>query len=620
MVNNSNDKFRFDINALRAIAVTGVVFYHFKLPFFNGGFSGVDIFFVISGYLMSKIVFIEFAKKTFSYKDFLIKRIKRIVPALLFVITTVTLISFFLYFPDEFKLQTTNALYSLLFYSNFWYIKHLGYFDPLSSSNIYLHTWSLSVEFQFYLFYPIFLILLNKLTKKRSVIILIFTLSIIAIFFFSIWRTKINGIASFFLLPTRSWELIIGGFVFLIEENLARAIHKKILAIIGYILIVLSFLFLKSNLAWPGVYTWLPVGATCLIIMADANEFKLIRSRLIQNLGKISYSLYLWHWPVIVLGQYLGIGSSYFNNIALILISIGLASFTYSFIEMRKFDSFRLTVCLGFITTCIFLFTRLPVNRFVFKKASLEMASYAPSSEEKRKQFSEGKCYIVPGGVKDLNKGLCLKFQQGKRNILLLGDSHAAELSESLHDLLISRNVNLMQSTASGCLPLLDSHGESQCTDIMTYIYNDFIVNNHKKIDGVILTANWLKGYEDPQNLIRRLDSTINYFKKYNLKIILIGQTESYSIPFHIILAREIQYNTNLKYNYTIKDGETLNNLLKARFPECYIDIYNLKNIPNLNANHVPYLIDTDHFSKYGADLAAKKIISNSISTIVFKE
>lgn len=616
-MSNVKEGFRYDINALRAIAILGVVLYHFKLPFCYGGFSGVDVFFVISGYLMSKIIVNGLEKKSFSYTQFLLKRVERIVPALLFVTSSIAIVGFFMYFPNELKLQSANAFSSLLFCSNFWYLKHLGYFDPLSSSNIFLHTWSLSVEFQFYLLYPIALSILHKCVKNKIVLLVIFIISIVLIFCFSVWRTKVNAVASFYLLPTRSWEFIIGGLVFLVEGKNIKIFTRKSFAYIGYLLLALSFFLLKSDLGWPGVYTWLPVSATSLIIGAGIHDFKIIKNPVVQFLGNISYSLYLWHWPVYVIGQYMGMESTYLYNLLLILVSIGLATLTYQFIEIVQVKSMPLIASMSVALTCIFLFTKIPLNKIIYKKESLEMAAYAPPVEEKRIQFSEGKCYIVPGGVKYLNKGLCLHIENGKKNFLLLGDSHAAELSKSLHDLLITRNINLMQSTASGCLPLLSSQGVTQCTDIMNYIYKDFLVQNHKKIDGIILTANWLKGYNNLDGMIDNLKKTITFISRKGIKVILVGQTESYTIPFHIILAREIQYNIDVKERYLIREGAILNNILKIKFPEYYIDIYNYHGVPGLNVNHTPYLFDTDHFSQYGSDLTAHKIFSNSLTSLL---
>ena len=163
-------KFRYDINALRALAVISVFLFHLKIPLFSGGFIGVDVFYTISGFLMSKIVIDGLQKNTFSIWDFYSKRIKRIVPALLFLIFMITSVGYFIFLPNDYKTNDVNAFSSLLFYSNFHYWKDsLNYFRQQADSNIFLHTWSLSVEWQFYMIYPLFLLVLKKLgyTKFR---------------------------------------------------------------------------------------------------------------------------------------------------------------------------------------------------------------------------------------------------------------------------------------------------------------------------------------------------------------------------------------------------------------------------------------------------------------------
>ena len=159
--------FRYDINALRAIAVLSVIFYHYQFPFLSGGFAGVDIFFVISGFLMSKLILTGLEKQVFSYPAFLWRRIQRIVPALLFLILLVSLTGFLIYFPWDLKASSINALGSLFFYSNILYLHTASYFDASSALNIYLHTWSLSVEFQFYLLYPLLLIGLHTVINQK---------------------------------------------------------------------------------------------------------------------------------------------------------------------------------------------------------------------------------------------------------------------------------------------------------------------------------------------------------------------------------------------------------------------------------------------------------------------
>ena len=610
----NKSEFRYDINALRAIAVLGVVLFHFNFPFCKGGFSGVDIFFVISGYLMSKIIFHGLDSTTFSYPLFLLKRIKRIAPALLIIGSIVVVVSFFIYFPDEFKLQCKNVLSSFLFYSNVRYVKNSEYFDPYSSTNLFLHSWSLSVEFQFYVLYPLSLIVLHRLVRNKKTLLLIFLITVVLLYAFASWRYQINKVATFYLLPMRAWELLFGGVAFLAEGLIKSELTKKIGAICAYAMLVLGFVFLNSSLPWPGLYTWIPVLSTSVIILANKSNFQIIRYPVFQFLGKISYSIYLWHWPVYVLSQYMGIELSNMVSILLVLISTGLATITYYQVENRTYSNSQLAYFIGISTAYVFLMTIVPLNKFIYKARALEYAAFITPEVERKKQFDEGRCYIVPSGNTNYNKDVCLYVEKGKRNFLLIGDSHAAELSESLHELLLAKHINLMQSTASGCLPLLNSHGETLCTDIINYIYKDFLLKNHQHIDGIILSANWLKGYTDPEALLNNLNKSVSLFKFYKIKFIIVGQSECYKIPLHIILAKEIEYNASLKENFLIKDAETLNYLLKLNFPDNYIDIYNYNKFPSLTINKTPYMLDADHFSKYGADLAAVKIISNSLT------
>jgi peptidoglycan/LPS O-acetylase OafA/YrhL len=181
-MNKITKNFRYDINALRAIAVLGVVFFHFNVQYFEGGFSGVDIFFVISGYLMTKIVINGLATDKFSILDFYYKRVQRIVPALMGLILIVVSVTFFFYLPVDYREVTKNGTASLLFYSNILYANR-DYFDASSDNNIFLHTWSLSVEWQFYLLLPIILYLLNKIFKNDKRKFLIVFISVTALIF-----------------------------------------------------------------------------------------------------------------------------------------------------------------------------------------------------------------------------------------------------------------------------------------------------------------------------------------------------------------------------------------------------------------------------------------------------
>ncbi len=215
-------KFRADINGLRAIAVLSVMFFHFNQGLVPGGFAGVDVFFVISGFLMTSIIFRGLESNNFSLWSFLKARARRIVPALVTVISIVLALGYLFFEPLTYQLVGKHGFSSLLFISNITYANEAGYFDADSFSKLFLHTWSLSVEWQFYIVYPIVLIILSKLfsikTLKKIVVI-----SAIIIFVFCVYFSSINKTLSYFMIYTRGWEMLFGSIAFLfplsIEEN-----------------------------------------------------------------------------------------------------------------------------------------------------------------------------------------------------------------------------------------------------------------------------------------------------------------------------------------------------------------------------------------------------------------
>jgi len=606
--------FRYDINALRAIAVLSVIFYHYQFPFLSGGFAGVDIFFVISGFLMSKLILTGLEKQVFSYPAFLWRRIQRIVPALLFLILLVSLTGFLIYFPWDLKASSINALGSLFFYSNILYLHTASYFDASSALNIYLHTWSLSVEFQFYLLYPLLLIGLHTVINQKPWQILTIGLLTISFFTMSVILTTTQPIYSFYLLPSRSWELLAGAMVFLLGNFKPGRLVRQIFAGAGYLILGAGLVLLDSKLPWPGYYTAIPVLGTSVIIIADYNDGAVFKNQVIQFFGKISYSLYLWHWPVYVFSQYLGFDNSVIVKLSLIALSIMLAFLSYTFIEQKKISYKTLVIAFASMGAFLLIGSQFQINRFIFKKLSLEIAEYENTHmSERNQQFSEGKCFLSKGKFADFDKAFCLHLQAGRKNLLLIGDSHGAELSQSLKKALSLRGINLIQATASGCLPLVRNYGLTHCTKLIDYIYRDFILKNKEHIDGIILSANWARGHYDKAVLFDDLDNTITYLNKYNFKIILLGQTEVYRIPYPYIAAREIQFHLKSSKNYRDPQVADLNKLLQKTFFKYYVPIYTDES-PDLLSGGIPYFFDENHLTKYGADLATTKILAHPLT------
>lgn len=620
----STTNFRYDINALRAVAVIAVLLYHFKIPFFNGGFSGVDIFFVISGYLMSKIIFTGISLENFSILDFYGKRLKRIVPALLVLVVSLTIVGFFVYFPVDYMFSEKNAAASLLFLSNILYWKNSGYFDPSSETNVLLHTWSLSVEWQFYMIYPVILLVLHKFFRTKYSLKLFFIFCTFLLILISFYATTKAPSGSFYLLPTRSWEMMCGGIAYLLEGTIKNKGNKKNISLAGYISLLFCVLFLKTEMSWPGPYTLIPVLSTMLIIVANCNDFKVLHNSWIQFLGKISYSLYLWHWPVYVISNYFGLQLNIENVLIFLILSILLGYFSYKYIESINFSSNKLILVTMIITVLLTGFLSIfPINSFMFKSVSVYLANFEKVKLDKRNQFSSGCCFISSGneGVHAYRKDECLKIETGKMNILLLGDSHAAQLSLSMKEAMEKQHINMLQASASGCIPVKRSNGYERCSDIMDYIFNDFLVKNSKMIDGVFICADWSgKAAGDSNSVVVDISNTIQYLNKLHIPFLLIGQNETYNIPYSTISAKEYEYGMNIRNSYLDADSYNINEILKKAFEPFYINIFNVKITPKLSSTNSPYMFDKNHFTIYGADLAMKKILSSPKTEYFFKK
>ncbi|WP_161787130.1 acyltransferase family protein [Hymenobacter sp. IS2118] len=606
--------FRFDINALRAIAIVGVMLFHYKFNVSRGGYAGVDVFFVISGYLMTRIIYNGLTKQTFSYLDFIKKRFLRIVPSLLFLVSSVSLICFFIYLPAEYMVQEKNALASSVFLSNVWYWLNSNYFDPNSETNLFLHTWSLSVEWQFYLLYPFILLLIRKFSKQIKEQTVLLFIIIVLICDVSIVCTYVYPTASFYLLPTRSWEMLLGGLAFLIESQYSQYKYSKLVAIIGYSLIGISFVDFDSTMSWPGFYTIVPVLGTFMILVANYSSLPLVNHSFVQFTGKISYSLYLWHWPLYVISQYFGVELDLGIKLLLIFMAYVLGYLSYKYIESHNFEIKTVSISFVSIMLGLVITSQSVTNKYLFKKNTLAISGYRNTHQQLiDEQMSVGKCFITSkySGFSSYDKAGCLCFDNNKKNFLLLGDSHSAHLYLALSEALKPFNVNLLHASASGGLPTVDPTGSERFLEVMRYVYFDFIPKNKVKLDGVIISANWRQ--QEEGYLSEQLSKTALYLRKNNLKFILIGQSEVYTMPFPLIAARDSEYGTHSNARYLDKQAFIIDAYLKKQFEDEYINIINHSDFPETAQGNIPYMFDDNHLTSYGAALVAKKIVSDSL-------
>ncbi len=332
LISQQKTNFREDINGLRAIAVLAVVFFHFSPDKLPGGFVGVDVFFVISGYLMTSIIFRGFENNNFSFWNFIANRAKRIVPALLTVSFILLILGYATLGPDAYKMLARHVRDSLLFISNITYKNESGYFDVASNTKFLLHTWSLSVEWQFYIVYPIALLILKRflsISKLKIVVISLLILSLIA----SVFVTKYQSETAYFMFYTRAWEMLFGGIAFLYP--LKSSVNNKIrftLELVGLLIIAISILKINTQTPWPGYIALLPVFGTYLCIVANNNK-TILSGYIIEKIGLWSYSIYLVHWPIIVFNNILSWNLSFKKYIVIVLV---LSFISYQLIEKRR--------------------------------------------------------------------------------------------------------------------------------------------------------------------------------------------------------------------------------------------------------------------------------------------
>ncbi|WP_342230141.1 acyltransferase, partial [Yersinia enterocolitica] len=308
---NAQNKFRQDINGLRAWAVIAVVLYHFGVPGFSGGFIGVDVFFVISGFLMTKIIVSGIEVGDFSLLRFYLARARRIIPMLLVLCLSLIILGWFWLPESNYKTLATHVLTAILFISNIKFWRESGYFDSSSHEKWLLHTWSLSVEWQFYIILPVFILIVWNLLSYRAMKTSLFIVGFISLFL-SYYASYQWPAAAFYLLPTRIWEMLAGGLVWWSTRKNSLSINlSRLTEIIGFIFIVSSIILFDSSMVWPGVYAALPVLGAMLVLSAKRSESLFTSNNLVQRLGTSSYSIYLWHWPIVVGLTYLGFQGSY---------------------------------------------------------------------------------------------------------------------------------------------------------------------------------------------------------------------------------------------------------------------------------------------------------------------
>jgi peptidoglycan/LPS O-acetylase OafA/YrhL len=556
MEKSTHLKYRPDIDGLRAYAVLAVVGYHLSPNWVKGGFIGVDVFFVISGYLISTIIFKKLATDSFSILEFYSRRVKRIFPALIIVMITCMVIGWFIYLPYEFSQLNKHIAAGASFLSNLILWNESGYFDTESSAKPLLHLWSLGIEEQFYIFWPCFLWFAwkNKLNIFRLTIIIT-----ILSFIYSFSITNSDPSTAFYSPFSRIWELLIGSILSYLElyrkNNLERLMFKirNMSSIIGITIIGVATLFLTSATTnFPVFWALVPTIGAVLIITSGPKAWLnryILSNKVLVWIGLISFPLYLWHWPLIVFTKHITDGNlSYTHMLLIFTSSIILSWLTKEYIETPiRENKKRLTLTKPtLIIMCLVLASSV---------ALMKIKGLSRFGSETVLLLSKIKTKDNDIRMKDLyGKKHCFKYKRNqtvemflqnecvdvhfpnKPIVFLLGDSHSASLSLGLIPFFKNFDVNFLQVSTGWCEPTNNLYNNSICDDIFKMALERISL---LKPELLILNLSWMTArkptYFKPG--VDYIEYVINYIKDLKSrgvkKIFVIGQIPTWekSLP-----------------------------------------------------------------------------------------
>jgi peptidoglycan/LPS O-acetylase OafA/YrhL len=570
---STSQAYRPDIDGLRAIAVLLVVAYHIRTRFTPGGFIGVDVFFVISGFLITSILMRELDGSRFSIQGFYVRRIRRIAPALICVLIVTSIVALFFLLPSELKDYSRSVLAALASASNFYFWSQTGYFKPEALAMPLLHTWSLAVEEQFYIIFPAFLALLYRYARRSTLLILL----ILAVASFALSAEQAFGDpGSAFYWPTsRAWELLSGAMlVFGGLPGMKRPWLRNATAAIGLFLILFAAISYTKSTPFPGIAALAPcMGAVFIIGAGTAGKTivgRVLSFRPLVFIGLISYSLYLWHWPVIVfqsMGLNLSGVSANEQKLFTFALSIFLATLSWRFVELpfrrnkgpvipgTVFRYAALAASVPAVAVCIFLLMNGVPSRFPI--AASTVASYLEDAGE-QPRYRTGSCFLTEAYTfESFDKVACLTGSESLPNYLILGDSHAAHLWYGLSNVLPDKKF--LQATASGCKPTItqELRQNSQCVKLVDFALHSYLPNSQVK--AVILAGHWTL------NDLDHLSSTIQYIRSLGITPVVMGPVVEYDAPLPRLLAISIgKSDSTLPQRHRLASVRDLDRTMKA--------------------------------------------------------
>ena len=613
---------RPDIDGLRAVAILPVLAFHTGIHAVRGGFVGVDVFFVISGYLITQVLLKDIHRGRFSLAAFYERRIRRILPALVVVLAATLVGGFVLCLPNELVDLCKSAIAAALSASNFYFWDIAGYFDSPTLTKPLLHTWSLAVEEQFYIFWPMCLFLACRWIP-RHVLAATVCLAVVSLAVASV-QAFTSPSASFYLVHARAWELSAGSVLALgIFPTPLSWLARNVLAAMGLGLIVFSCLGIDRTMPFPGLLAIPPCLGTAMIILAGRDGSSIVGKALalrpIAFVGLISYSLYLWHWPVVVLQRNYGMpingGSDMLQKLTMIGCSLVLAILSWRLIEQpfrtgrlrpSRSTLFRIagtsTAAVLALALVGYGFNGFPGR---YSQHDLQIASFLNYDSIAMNRV--GRCFLIDSSPGPFAPE-CLELDPSRPNYLLLGDSHAAQLWWGLET--VYPEVHFLQATASNCFPTVrHGFGESgPCIHLLDGVLSDFLVQH--RVDRVIIAARW------SQNQLSRIEETLASLEQRHIPVTLVGPAVVYDSPLprlildasrsHDLRELDEHWNQSLRgldddlAGVAARDGAQYVSLLKA--------LCSGASCLTRDDASMPLLFDSEHFTARGSLLVARRL------------
>lgn len=525
-------KYRRDIDGLRAVAVLPVVLFHFGISAIPGGFTGVDIFFVISGYLITGSLLDDLERGQFSIVGFYWRRARRILPALIFVTLLASIAALFILLPSDLHEFSLSVIAASTFWSNIYFWKTSNYFSIDAELRPLLHTWSLSVEEQYYIFAPILMFLIYRYFAKRWLTILLPI--ILGSFVLAIMATWLAPNAGFYLLPTRIWELMLGAVLMLKRPPpLSNRFLMELIGLAGFGLLAIGFFTISESDPFPGYNALYPCLGTALLIYVGQNTPSVTVTRILEVrplvwIGLISYSLYLVHWPINAFAHYLSLQKLDPSvTVAMTVASFALAAFSWKYIEQpfrqkRTFTApapiFAFSagaialLCVG--GTAGALGNGFPQRFPDFAQQRIPVGDWRNGI-----CFNEGSSRIESWNIED-----CTLTSGFPTTVLLWGDSFAAHYVSGLDANANHLQANIVEYTYAGCPPILSYFSYAR-PDCKRFNQQALKVIRDAGIKTVVLSGRWTD-YE--ARSFDGLQQTIDTLRGMGVRVFVIGQSPQF--------------------------------------------------------------------------------------------